>query len=169
MDKKKAIAAKIKELRKGLKLTQGEFADQITAKGHPITQSAISYIESSGQISMDTLQAICDIYEQPITNFMNVTHKADDAKNGSAVEVLVELTQSLMKRIDKSQDLHEKHITDLEKNNDAHIAANAAFIKGQEAFAETSKIMSKIVDMCLQAGALTVDRSKVVDVLSKLT
>jgi predicted transcriptional regulator len=80
----------------------------------------------------------------------------------TTVDALTSLAHKFIERLDKDMVFHERHIVDLEKNNEA-------LIKTSNAFVDTSKVLGRIVDMCLDAGALTVDKSKIVDVLSKLT
>lgn len=165
MGKKSAIGHRLKELRKDLGKTQGEIAEELTAAGHPITQSAISYIESSGQAGIDTLKAIANHYNKPLDWIMSGVHKVEEEDDINESD-LGSLAMKLFQKLDRNYD---SHIADLQKNNESHIGTIKTMSTALSEFGNQSRILGRIVDMCLDAGVINIDKSKVVDVLSKMS
>lgn len=73
---------------------------------------------------------------------------------------LADFTQELYREVKQSKDVT---ISILIKNNETYIDSHKDLVKIAAEHAHTSKIMSKIVDMCINAGVLVIDPTKKID------
>jgi transcriptional regulator with XRE-family HTH domain len=169
MKKNKDIGQRFKDLRAEQGITQGQLADALTKAGHSITQSAISYIESSGKVGMDTIRATAELYNKTADWFMSKNEEKNEQKSSAIENFEDDLSSLALKLFQKLDRNYETHIADLQKNNSAHIEANQALIVTSKEFASQSRIMGRIVELCLDAGVIVADKSKVADLLSKMS
>lgn len=77
------------------------------------------------------------------------------------------LYDDLQRTKGENTDSKDRHIATLEKNNNAILLANKQLSDSAKDHAKASATMSRIVDLCLNAGAITIDPTKKVD-LSKM-
>lgn len=153
-------------LRRTIALSDKKTKDIIDLSGIP--KATLYYMYKQDEISTEDkikLKKAGIVLDYSLKNLDEVPEKRDE--KADLVTLLHEQSTDYRKLMADHIATLQRSNEVLERNNANYIAQNAELVKIASENAHTSKVMSKIVDLCLKSGALIVDGSKKVD-LSKM-
>ena len=109
---KNAKINRIRKLMNELGLSQTALAKDMTDRGYPITQSAISHILATGKISIETLTFMSNAYNKPLDWLTGNKQSIDDtAESSPSVESLQQTIETLTEMLNMWKD-HYQNLKD---------------------------------------------------------
>lgn len=118
MEKNKT-ATRIREMMDELGLSQTALAKDLTERGYPITQSAISHILSTGKVSVETLKIMSNVYNKPVgwltgSEEGGAEPRKENVENSATVEAL----QQTIKTLSEMLEMWKQHYQNLKDSTD---------------------------------------------------